>query len=139
MTFMSTCSGPITGQVAGKPALKFLGNPPKGPRVGHESLDLDEERIHTSAGYLDGLVDKKKAKKRGEFFGFSRMVFGLVETGTDGKRLLQAVPASRRTHRGQQLFENCDARHAFGQLMSLSPALCLPAVVIKTGAGRRLG
>jgi beta-lactamase superfamily II metal-dependent hydrolase len=35
--------GPITTQVAGKPALKFLGNPPKGPRVGHESLELGEE------------------------------------------------------------------------------------------------
>jgi len=31
--------GPITTQVGGKPALKFLGNPPKGPRIGHESLE----------------------------------------------------------------------------------------------------
>lgn len=117
MTFMSTCSGPITGQVAGKPALKFLRNPPKGPRVGHESLDLDEETfkslsdLHTDASRYRGLC----------LFCPKR------------------APASRRTHRGQQLFENCDARHAFGQLMSLSPALCLPAVVIKTGAERRLG
>ena len=34
------------------------------------------------------LVDEKKAKKRGQFFGFSRTVFGLVKTRTDGKRLL---------------------------------------------------
>lgn len=31
--------GPLAADVAGKPALKFLGNPPKGPRVGHESLE----------------------------------------------------------------------------------------------------
>ena len=31
--------GPITAQVGGAPALKFLGDPPKGPRIGHESLD----------------------------------------------------------------------------------------------------
>ena len=28
--------GPLTTEVAGKPALKFLGDPPKGPRIGHE-------------------------------------------------------------------------------------------------------
>lgn len=31
--------GPITAEVGGKPALRFLGNPPKGPRIGHEVLD----------------------------------------------------------------------------------------------------
>jgi beta-lactamase superfamily II metal-dependent hydrolase len=31
--------GPLPVPVAGKPALKFLGNPPKGPRVGHESVE----------------------------------------------------------------------------------------------------
>jgi beta-lactamase superfamily II metal-dependent hydrolase len=35
--------GPIATQVAGKSALKFLGEPPKGPRVGHESLALGDE------------------------------------------------------------------------------------------------
>lgn len=34
--------GPLTTQVAGKPALKFLGNPPKGPRIGHESLEIGD-------------------------------------------------------------------------------------------------
>ncbi|MBP7777852.1 MAG: MBL fold metallo-hydrolase [Acidobacteria bacterium] len=32
--------GPLVTTVAGKPALPFLGNPPKGPRLGHESLDV---------------------------------------------------------------------------------------------------
>lgn len=200
--------GPITTQVAGKPALKFLGNPPKGPRIGHESLALGEEgftglsashtinghsivfrlryggfsylfcgdlndessrfllREHNKGGVslraevfkvphhgsadfsaafvqavapivsvvssgdestrkeyihprstlmgalgkysrvseplvfvtelvaffqLEGwssLADEKKAKKRGQFFGFSRAAFGLVKTRTDGRRLL---------------------------------------------------
>jgi beta-lactamase superfamily II metal-dependent hydrolase len=31
--------GPLVGKVGGKPALRFLGDPPKGPRVGHESLE----------------------------------------------------------------------------------------------------
>jgi hypothetical protein len=37
--------GPLVSQVAGKPALRFLGNPPKGPRVGHESVSLGEEEF----------------------------------------------------------------------------------------------
>jgi beta-lactamase superfamily II metal-dependent hydrolase len=35
--------GPITRNVNGKPGLRFLGNPPKGPRIGHDSLSLGEE------------------------------------------------------------------------------------------------
>jgi beta-lactamase superfamily II metal-dependent hydrolase len=31
--------GPLPATVNGKPALKFLGEPPKGPRIGHESLE----------------------------------------------------------------------------------------------------
>lgn len=34
--------GPITETIKGKPALRFLGNPPKGPRIGHESLAVEE-------------------------------------------------------------------------------------------------
>ncbi len=34
------------------------------------------------------LADDKKAKKRGDFFAFSRAAFGLVKTRTDGQRLL---------------------------------------------------
>jgi beta-lactamase superfamily II metal-dependent hydrolase len=35
--------GPLTGKVAGKPALKFLGDPPRGPRLGHESLSVEDK------------------------------------------------------------------------------------------------
>lgn len=35
--------GPLLTEHGNVRGLKFLGNPPKGPRIGHESLDLDEE------------------------------------------------------------------------------------------------
>lgn len=35
--------GPLVTTVSEKPALRFLGNPPKGPRIGHESLSVKEE------------------------------------------------------------------------------------------------
>lgn len=37
--------GPLVTDVGGKPALPFLGNPPKGPRVGHEVLDTANQRF----------------------------------------------------------------------------------------------
>lgn len=200
--------GPLVTLVSGEPALKFLGSPPKGPRVGHESLettdlkstgtsashtinghsivfhmtyggfsyifsgDLNDEAgrflvrehnegklnlraevfkvphhgsadfsgafvqavapvvsvvssgdesarkeyIHPRATLVGALgkwsrvpeplifvtelvafftvenwarlIDEKKAKKRGDFFAFSRAAFGLVKTRTDGQRLL---------------------------------------------------
>jgi hypothetical protein len=33
--------GPIPTKIGNVEGLKFLGNPPKGPRIGHESLELD--------------------------------------------------------------------------------------------------
>jgi beta-lactamase superfamily II metal-dependent hydrolase len=37
--------GPLPTEVDGKPALRFLGKPPTGPRIGHESLSLGEEEF----------------------------------------------------------------------------------------------
>ena len=34
--------GPLVTEISGKPALKFLGNPPKGPRIGHESIETTD-------------------------------------------------------------------------------------------------
>ncbi|HEX8281223.1 MAG TPA: MBL fold metallo-hydrolase [Chthoniobacterales bacterium] len=34
--------GPVTEKVNGKPALRFLGKPPEGPRVGHEAFETTE-------------------------------------------------------------------------------------------------
>lgn len=48
--------GPITTAVGGKPALPFLGNPPKGPRLGHESVALEEGGFqgHSSSHTING-------------------------------------------------------------------------------------
>jgi beta-lactamase superfamily II metal-dependent hydrolase len=35
--------GPLATEVNGKPALRFLGNPPSGPRIGHEALAIGDE------------------------------------------------------------------------------------------------
>lgn len=48
--------GPLVTTVAGKPALRFLGNPPKGPRVGHESVSLGEDDFkgHSASHTING-------------------------------------------------------------------------------------
>ncbi|MGZ8521550.1 MAG: ComEC/Rec2 family competence protein [Candidatus Binatia bacterium] len=48
--------GPLVTQVGGKSALRFLGDPPKGPRVGHESLNLGEEGFkgHSASHTING-------------------------------------------------------------------------------------
>jgi len=48
--------GPLVTTGAGKPALRFLGNPPKGPRVGHESLSLGEDDFkgHSASHTING-------------------------------------------------------------------------------------
>ena len=37
--------GPIPTKIGNVEGLKFLGNPPKGPRIGHESLDVDTAKF----------------------------------------------------------------------------------------------
>ena len=48
--------GPLTTSVGGKPALPFLGDPPKGPRLGHESLDLENAPFkgHSASHTING-------------------------------------------------------------------------------------
>jgi beta-lactamase superfamily II metal-dependent hydrolase len=48
--------GPLPTQIGGVSGLKFLGNPPKGPRVGHESLATDPAgfRGHSAAHTING-------------------------------------------------------------------------------------
>lgn len=48
--------GPLTTTVAGKPALPFLGEPPKGPRLGHESLNVDDDGFkgHSASHTING-------------------------------------------------------------------------------------
>jgi beta-lactamase superfamily II metal-dependent hydrolase len=37
--------GPLTEKINGKPALRFLGDPPSGPRIGQDSLSLKEDEF----------------------------------------------------------------------------------------------
>jgi len=48
--------GPLVRQVGGKSALRFLGNPPKGPRTGHESISDGEEDFkgHSASHTING-------------------------------------------------------------------------------------
>lgn len=48
--------GPLTTKVAGKPALRFLGEPPRAPRTGHESVSLGEEDFkgHSASHTING-------------------------------------------------------------------------------------
>jgi beta-lactamase superfamily II metal-dependent hydrolase len=48
--------GPLVTEVAGKPALRFLGKPPEGPRISHDSLNLTEEEFkgHSASHTING-------------------------------------------------------------------------------------
>lgn len=48
--------GPLVESVGGKPALRFLGDPPKGPRLGHESVALGEDEFkgHSASHTING-------------------------------------------------------------------------------------
>ncbi len=48
--------GPMTEEISGKPALRFLGDPPKGPRIGHEAFNLTEEEFkgHSASHTING-------------------------------------------------------------------------------------
>jgi beta-lactamase superfamily II metal-dependent hydrolase len=46
--------GPIPTEGEGKRGLAFLGNPPRGPKIGHESLDTDEFTGKSAAHTING-------------------------------------------------------------------------------------
>jgi beta-lactamase superfamily II metal-dependent hydrolase len=48
--------GPLVETVDGKPALRFLGQPPTGPRLGHESVSLGEDEFtgHSASHTING-------------------------------------------------------------------------------------
>lgn len=48
--------GPLVTKVGGKPALRFLGNPPRAPRLGHESVSLGAEEFkgHSASHTING-------------------------------------------------------------------------------------
>lgn len=48
--------GPMTRDVSGQPALRFLGEPPGGPRIGHDSLNDSDEGFagHSASHTING-------------------------------------------------------------------------------------
>ena len=48
--------GPITEKIDGKAALRFLGDPPKGPKIGHEAFNVTEEEFkgHSASHTING-------------------------------------------------------------------------------------
>lgn len=66
--------GPITHTVAGKPALRFLGEPPKGPRLSHEVLDTSPVGFSgTSASHT---INGHSIVLRVVYGGFSYLLTG---------------------------------------------------------------
>lgn len=66
--------GPLTTPVAGKPALRFLGEPPSGPRMGHESLSLGEEGF--SGNSASHTINGHSVVFRLSYGGFSYLFAG---------------------------------------------------------------
>lgn len=48
--------GPITEKINGKPALRFLGAPPKGPKIGHDALAISDDEFsgHSASHTING-------------------------------------------------------------------------------------
>jgi hypothetical protein len=66
--------GPLVTDVGGKPALRFLGNPPKGPRIGHEALDTEHKAFKgTSASHT---INGHSIVFRLSYGGFSYLFCG---------------------------------------------------------------
>ena len=65
--------GPLTTKVGGRSALKFLGEPPKGPRIGHESVETDREFKGLSASHT---INGHSVVVRLTYGGFSYLLSG---------------------------------------------------------------
>lgn len=84
-----TVLGPIPTTAEGITGLKFLGNPPKGPRIGHESTNLDDKEFkgHSVSHTING----HSIVFRLRYGGFSYLFAGDLndETGRTLARLHQ--------------------------------------------------
>ena len=69
------------------PRATLMGALGKWSRVPEPLVFVTELVAFFNAEGWSRLADSVKAKKRGDFFGFSRTAFGTVKTRTDGKRL----------------------------------------------------
>lgn len=66
--------GPLVQKVGDKPALKFLGAPPKGPRIGHDSLSL--QPMNNGALSASHTINGHSIVFRLAFGGFSFLFCG---------------------------------------------------------------
>lgn len=90
--------GPQTQAVGGKPGLRFLGEPRPGPRVGHESMGLDDARF---TGYsASHTINGHSVVLRLAYGGFSYLFCGDLndEAGRELVRRQQAGNLSLRSH-----------------------------------------
>lgn len=93
--------GPLVTTVAGKPALRFLGNPPKGPRVGHESLSLGEDDFkgHSASHTING----HSVVLRLAYGGFSYLFTG--DLNDEASRFLTREHNARRLNLKSEIFK----------------------------------
>lgn len=89
--------GPLVDSVSGKPALKFLGEPPKGPRIGHESLETTD--LKSSGASASHTINGHSIVFRMTYGGFTYIFSGdlndeagrfLVRAHNEGKLNLRA-------------------------------------------------
>lgn len=113
--------GPIPEEVGGKPALRFLGDPPKGPKIGHDSLSTDDKEFggHSASHTING----HSIVLRVVYGGFSFLLTGdlndqseryLVRKHNEGKLNLRA-DVLKAPHHG-----SADFSPAFLQAVSAS-------------------
>jgi beta-lactamase superfamily II metal-dependent hydrolase len=116
--------GPITEDIGGKPALKFLGDPPKGPKIGHDSLSIHDDEFggHSASHTING----HSIVLRVAYGGFSFLLTGdlndqseryIVRKHNEGKLNLRA-DVLKAPHHG-----SADFSPAFLQAVGASVAI----------------
>ena len=102
--------GPITEEIGGKAALRFLGDPPKGPKIGHEAFNITEDEFkgHSASHTING----HSIVLRLTYGGFSFLLTGdlndqaeriLTRADSEGKLTL-AAEVLKAPHHGSADF-----------------------------------
>jgi hypothetical protein len=111
--------GPLTEKVGGKPALKFLGDPPKGPRLGHESVSVGEEGfVGKSASHT---INGHSIVFRLSYGGFSYLFSG--DLNDEASRFLAKAHRDGKLNLASEVFKvphhgSADFSGAFFQAVS---------------------
>jgi beta-lactamase superfamily II metal-dependent hydrolase len=116
--------GPLVEKVDGKPALRFLGEPPQGPRVGHESVSLEEmESGSLSASHT---INGHSVVFRLTYGGFSYLFSG--DLNDEASRFLAKAHKDKKLELTAEVFKvphhgSADFSGAFFQ--AVSPVICV--------------